>query len=52
MFCFNRTVFDYADSSYIGLPGSVRASVRMRNLNTESQTLTAYITLSHLYYTS
>ena len=34
----------------IGLPGTIASSVRMAYLNSESNALSAYITLSHIFY--
>lgn len=41
------TVNDSLYTSYIGLPGSVRSSVRVRNLDTEGYTLSADLTFCH-----
>ena len=43
-----RTVYHSLNSSYIGLPGPVGSSMRMGNLNAESNTLTADVALCHL----
>lgn len=52
VYILGRTVNDSLNSSYVSLPSSVGSSVRVRNLNTEGNTLTADITFCHFKDTS
>ena len=45
-----RAVNDCLNALYVGLPGTVRTSVRVRNLDTKRYTLAANITLSQLLH--
>ena len=45
------TVDDGLDALHIGFPGAVGPSVRVGNLNSESDTLAADFTFSHYIYT-
>ena len=48
--CLGRTVNNSLYSFDVGLPSTIGSSVRVAYLNTKSNTLTAYITFSHIYF--
>ncbi len=50
MDCLGRTVNNSLYSFDVGPPSTIGSSVRVAYLNTESNTLTAYITFSHIYF--
>ncbi len=47
---FGRTVHHSLDAFDVGTPSTVRAPMRVRNLNTESNTFAAEFTFSHVLH--